>query len=167
MAEEIARWFAGLPKEWVVFIISMLPIVELRGAIPWALSPAMGPPLNWAAAFGIAFCGNLVPVVPILRYLGPGSDLLRRRSAAFDRFFSWLFARTRRRGRVVERYGAIGLALFVAIPLPVTGAWTGSVAAFIFGIPFGRALACIALGVAISGTIMTLASLGVFRLIGL
>ncbi|MCK4414040.1 MAG: small multi-drug export protein [Candidatus Eisenbacteria sp.] len=166
MTEQIAQWFAGLPKEWVVFVISMLPIVELRGAIPWALSPAMGPPLHWAAAFGIAFCGNLVPIVPILLYLGPGSDLLRRRSPQLDRFFTWLFERTRRRGRLVERYGAIGLTLFVAIPLPVTGAWTGSAAAFVFGIPFRRALPCVALGVVISGTIMTLASLGIFSLIG-
>jgi len=167
MTEQIAQWFAGLPKEWVVFLISTLPIVELRGSIPWALSPAMGPPLHWATAYGLSYVGNLLPIVPIVVYLGPLSKALSRRSRLAYRFFSWLFARTRRRGRLVERYGAIGLTLFVAIPLPVTGAWTGAMAAFIFGIPLRLALPCIALGVAIAGVIVTLASLGVLSLFGL
>ncbi len=167
MTEDVALWFGGLPKEWVVFCISMLPIVELRGAIPWALSPAMGPPLSWQMAYLIACVGNLVPLVPILLALGPVSEWLRRRSRLMDRFFTWLFARTRRRGKVVERYGAIGLILFVAIPLPVTGGWTGSAAAFVFGIPFAKALPCIVLGVLMAGVVVTLASMGTFHVLGL
>ena len=167
MTEQAAEWFSMLPKEYVVLVISMLPIVELRGAIPWALSPAMGPPLSWWHAYLLACVGNMVPLVPILAALGPVSDGLRRRSRLMDCFFTWLFARTRRRGRVVERYGALGLILFVAIPLPVTGGWTGTAAAFVFGIPFWRALACIATGVAIAGCVVTLAAAGVFHLIGL
>ncbi|MBD3235960.1 MAG: ligand-binding protein SH3 [Candidatus Eisenbacteria bacterium] len=167
MTEAIAHWFAGLPKEWVVFVIAMFPIVELRGAIPWALSPAMGPALSWLPAYLIAVVGNLVPIIPILLYLEPVSLYLRHRSRLADRFFGWLFARTRRRGRLVERYGPIGLTLFVAIPLPITGAWTGSVAAFVFGVPLRRALPCVLLGVLISGAIVTLASIGVFHLFGL
>jgi uncharacterized membrane protein len=167
MTECVAQWFAALPKEWVVFVISMLPIVELRGAIPWALSPAMGPALSWSNAYLIAVAGNLIPVIPILRFLEPVSLGLRRRGRLFDRFFTWLFARTRRRGRVVERYGAIGLTLFVAIPLPITGAWTGAMLAFLLGIPLRLALPCICLGVAIAGCVVTLASLGVFHMIGL
>jgi uncharacterized membrane protein len=167
VTEAIAQWFAALPKEWVVFVIAMFPIVELRGAIPWALSPAMGPALGWLPAYLIAVVGNLVPIVPILLYLEPVSRVLRQRFRLADRFFTWLFARTRRRGRVIERFGPIGLVLFVAIPLPVTGAWTGSVAAFVFGIPFRSALPCILLGVLIAGAVVTLASLGVFHLFGL
>ncbi|MCK4304280.1 MAG: small multi-drug export protein [Candidatus Eisenbacteria sp.] len=145
----------------------MLPIVELRGAIPWALSPAMGPPLSWWHAYLISCVGNMVPLIPILAALGPVSDALRRRSRLMERFFVWLFARTRRRGKLVERYGAMGLILFVAIPLPVTGGWTGSAAAFVFGIPFRLALPCIALGVAIAGCVVTLAAAGVFHVLGL
>ena len=167
MTEDIAQWFAMLPKEWVVFVIAMLPIVELRGAIPWALSPAMGPPLHWTVAFVMAWLGNMVPLIPILLGLGPASDWLRRRSRLMDRFFTWLFVRTRRRGKVIERYGALGLILFVAIPLPVTGGWTGSMAAFVFGIPFRKALPCVGIGVAIAGLIVTLATMGVFAVIGL
>lgn len=167
MTEALAQWFAGLPKEWVVFVIAMFPIVELRGAIPWALSPAMGPALGWMEAYAIAVVGNLVPIVPILLYLEPVSRGLRRRARLADRFFGWLFARTRRRGKLIERYGPIGLTLFVAIPLPVTGAWTGAVAAFVFGIPLRRALPCILLGVLIAGVVVTLASVGVLHLFGL
>ncbi len=167
MTEQIAQWFAGLPKEWVVLLIAMFPIVELRGAIPWALSPAMGPPLSWWSAYLISWVGNMVPLLPILAALGPISEWLRRRSRGMDRFFSWLFARTRRRGKVVERYGAMGLILFVAIPLPITGGWTGAVAAFVFGISFRWALPCIGLGVAIAGFVVTLATLGVVHILGI
>ena len=99
MTEQIAQWFDMLPKEWVVTVIAMLPIVELRGAIPWALSPAMGPPLPWWQAYALAWAGNMVPLVPLLILLGPVSDWLRRRSRLMERFFAWLFARTRRRGK--------------------------------------------------------------------
>jgi uncharacterized membrane protein len=77
-----------------------------------------------------------------------------------DRFFEWLFARTRKRSGALEKYGAIGLVLFVAIPLPVTGAWTGSAAAFLFGIPFRKAFPIILLGVMIAGGLVTAAVLG-------
>ena len=155
MTEQVAGWFAFLPKEAVVFIVATLPIVELRGAIPFALSSAMGPAMSWWSAYLLSCLGNMVPIVPILAALGPISDWLRRRSSLAERFFTWLFSRTRRRGRVVERYGALGLILFVAIPLPVTGGWTGAAAAFLFGVPFRKALPCIALGVMIAGGVVT------------
>jgi len=167
MVDAIAQWFAGLPKDWVVFAIAMLPVVELRAAIPWALSPAMGPALPWMRALLIAIAGNLVPVIPLLLLLDPISSALRRRSRLCERFFSWLFTRTRRRGKAVERYGAVGLAIFVGIPLPGTGAWTGAVAAFVFGIPFRRALPSITLGVLGAGIVVTLAALGILRVFGL
>jgi uncharacterized membrane protein len=123
-----------LPPEWVVFLMAMLPIVELRGAIPWALHPSGGA-MGWKEAYLLAVAGNMVPVVPLLALLGPISDFLSR--YRYTRwFFEWLFARTRRRGKVVEKYRALGLCLFVAIPLPVTGAWTGTAAALVFGVPF-------------------------------
>ena len=96
--------------------------------------------------------------MPLLLYLGPVSNFLRR-IGFMDRFFDWIFARTRKRSGALEKYGALGLVLFVAIPLPVTGAWTGSAAAFLFGIPFRKAFPLIVAGVAIAGAIVTVAVL--------
>ena len=78
-----------------------------------------------------------------------------------DRFFEKLFEKARKRaGGKIEKYEALGLTLFVAIPLPVTGAWTGCVAAFIFGIPKRLAIPAIALGVTIAGAVVTLVMTG-------
>ncbi|MFQ5600406.1 MAG: COG2426 family protein [Candidatus Krumholzibacteriia bacterium] len=154
---------SGLPPEVVTLVISMLPIVELRGAIPWAI---MIEGLGWPRAYVLSVLGNMIPVVPLLLFLGPVSDALRR-FRFMDRFFDWLFARTRRRSGAIERFGPIGLVLFVAIPLPVTGAWTGSAAAFVFGIPFRTAFPIVLMGVCIAGCVVTLAVLGGVSLGGL
>ncbi len=149
-----------IPRELFTVLIGMLPISELRGAIPYAL----GRGLSWQQAYFWAVLGNLIPVVPLLLFLEPISTFLSRKYHLWRRFFDWLFLRTRRRSRLVERYEAIGLIFFVGIPLPVTGAWTGSVAAFLFGIRFKYALPAIVLGVLLAGIVVTLASLGVITL---
>jgi len=151
-------WSAGIPKEVIIVGMAMLPILELRGAIPWALKFA--PQIPLVKTYLLAVGGNFIPVIPILLLLDPVSRFLRRASI-FDRFFRWLFARTRRRGKLIEKYEAIGLTLFVAVPLPVTGAWTGALAAFVFGIRFRWAVVCIGLGILLAGVVVTLASLGV------
>ena len=151
-------WLETVPKEMVIFGMAMFPIVELRGAIPWACTFAPTVPL--ATTYLLAVLGNFLPVIPILLLLGPVSQSLRK-VPIFDRFLTWLFARTRRRGRLVERYEAVGLAMFVAIPLPVTGAWTGALAAFIFGVRFRYAVVSIIVGILIAGAIVTLACKGV------
>jgi len=153
----------GLSPEAVTVVIAALPIIELRGAIPWALT--LGE-LSWGRAYLLAVLGNVLPVIPLLLYLGPVSAFLRR-LRFMDRFFEWLFARTRKRSGALEKYGAVGLVAFVAIPLPVTGAWTGSAAAFLFGIPFRKAFPLIVLGVGIAGFIVTAAVLGGVSLGGL
>jgi uncharacterized membrane protein len=167
MTDQIAHFFSGLPRELITVLIAMLPISELRGAIPWALAqPPLGGGLTWYQAYLYAVLGNAIPVVPLLLFLGPASNSLQR-YPIFERFFSWLFARTRRKGKVVERYQALGLMLFVAIPLPITGAWTGTVAAFIFGIRFRYALPAVIGGILIAGVVVTLASLGVISIFGI
>ena len=167
MAEQIAHVLSTLPREVVTVCIAMLPVSELRGAIPWALAPQpLGGGMSWPQAYVLAVLGNFIPVVPLLLFLGPASNWLRRYQL-FERFFQWLFARTRRRGRVVERYEALGLILFVAIPLPVTGAWTGTVAAFIFGVRFWYALPAVIAGILIAGCVVTMASLGLISIFGL
>ncbi len=144
----------ALPKDLKIFFMAMLPIVELRGALPYAI--CVSPEVWIPKAYLLAVLGNFVPVIPILLFLGPVSDFLRK-VPIFDRFFIWLFARTRKRAEIVEKYEAIGLTMFVAIPLPVTGAWTGALAAFIFGIRRRWAIPCIALGVMIAGLVVILA----------
>ncbi len=155
----LVQWMQGLPPELATFVIATLPISELRGAIPVALGVYKLP--VWSAVLW-AVLGNLAPLPIILKFLGPVSNFLRERWRIWDRFFNWLFARTRRRGeRYFEVYKEMGLVLFVAIPLPVTGAWTGCVAGFLFGLSPGRTFSLITLGVLIAATIVTAASLGV------
>jgi uncharacterized membrane protein len=104
----------------------------------------------------------------LLLFLGRVESYLRSWFSIFDSFFSWLFSRTRRRTKdKVEKYGALGLVPFVALPLPVTGAWTGVAAAYVFGIKFRYAFPAIALGVVIAGVIVTLASLGALSIAGI
>ncbi len=153
----------GFSKELVVLIISALPIFELRGALPVAITVFHFP---WYYALPLAIIGNLLPVPLILLFLDAISRFLSK-VGFFDRFLQWLFEHTRKRGRVVERYERIGLALFVAIPLPVTGAWTGSLAAVLFGLKFKHAFLSIFIGVFIAGIIVTCATVLGWTIFGL
>ena len=145
----------GFSKELVVLIIAALPIVELRGALPVAINLFN---FSWYYAFLLAIIGNLLPVPFILLFLDTASRLLSK-VAFFERILKRLFERTRRRGKIIERYERIGLMLFVAIPLPVTGAWTGSLAAVLFGLKFKHAFLSIFIGILIAGVIVTCLSL--------
>ena len=137
-----------------VIAIAASPISELRGAIPIAISLYNFP---WYSAFIIAIIGNLIPVPFILLLLNFVSKLLRKISI-FEKLLNWLFERIRRRGKVIERYKYIGLALFVAIPLPITGAWTGSIVAVLLGLKFRHSFLSIFIGIIISGVIVTCAT---------
>jgi uncharacterized membrane protein len=135
----------GLPRELVIVAISTLPIFELRGALPIAINVFN---LPWQQALLLAIIGNLIPVPLLLLFFGTISRRLKRG-------FNWLSEVTRRRGQLVERYKKLGLVLLVAIPLPVTGAWTGSLVATISDIDFKHAMLCILTGVCIAGGIVT------------
>ncbi len=141
-----------------VVITAMLPLVELRGAIPVAIGAYHLPPL---LALGLAVVGNLVPVVVLLLILDRATAWLRALHPRVDHWFGWFFARTHHRHSAkFERWGSLALMLFVAVPLPLTGAWTGALLAYVFGIKFNHALVFIGAGVLIAGVIVTLASLG-------
>jgi len=150
---KIARWLheRGIPGDIVVVIIATLPIVELIGAIPVAMH-LFDMPIP--RSYILCVIGNIIPVPFILLLLGPVSRFLRKLKI-FDRFFGWLFARTRRRSETIRKYEELGLIIFVAIPLPVTGAWTGSLAAFLFGLRFWPSFFCALAGVCIAGVIVT------------
>jgi uncharacterized membrane protein len=155
--EKIARWMEekGLSQTVSVAAISTLPIVELRGAVPVGIVAFKMP---WWKVYLVAVVGNMLPIPFILLLLGPVSNFLMR-FAIGKKFFDWLFARTRRKSADVEKYEELGLMIFVAVPLPVTGGWTGAMAAFLMGLPFWKSMLFILLGVMIAGVIMTILSL--------
>lgn len=148
----------AIPGWLMTMIVAALPISEVRGAIPLAIGVYGFSPLQ---AYLLSVIGNLLPVIPLLLFLGPVSDFLRRFTVG-DLFFSWLFARTRSKYiKDHENFGLTALAIFVAVPLPMTGAWTGCAIAFLLGFRFWPAFAAIAAGVLVAGVVVTAAVMGV------
>lgn len=137
----------------IVFGASALPVIELRGAIPLGIFIYDLPPL-WV--FFVAVLGNFLVIPFILFFLKYISEFLMHRFYFFNRMLNYVFSRTRAHHlHKFEKWEHWALLVLVAIPLPFTGAWTGAVAAFIFGIPFKRSLVLIFLGVVIAGIIVT------------
>lgn len=140
-----------------VFLMAAAPIWELRGSIPTGMF-AMN--LPWPEVFIVSLLGNIFPVPFILLLLDPVSKSLSR-IKFLERLLNWIFQRTRRQSSLVEKYKRIGLMLFVAVPLPGTGAWTGALIAFLLGMSLKKAFWPIALGVLVAGVIvLTLCLLG-------
>ena len=157
MKEHLIEWIVGcmsLPLATVA--LATLPILELRGALPVAL--LWPDPLPLWKAYPLAVFGNMLPIPFIIWLLEPATNFLRRWKLG-DRFVEWLFARTRRRGKNIEKYEMWGLITFVAIPLPVTGAWTGSLAGHLFGLRWYKTLLACFVGVCIAGVVMSLLSI--------
>jgi uncharacterized membrane protein len=154
IAEAIFEALNGLPwwGKWLSTIaISMLPIVELRGALPAAVKVFH---IDWGLAYLLAVFGNMVPV-PFLLMFYPAVERFLRRFSFMARFFDRLNARAKRKGKnKVKLWGELGLVFFVAIPLPVTGAWTGTLIAYLFDLNRFRAFFAILAGVLIAGLIM-------------
>lgn len=152
-----------MTPEIITLLISMLPISELRGAIPIAIGIYN---MQASMAFFWAVLGNIIPIIFILL----GLDLLINkflihRIYILNRFFVWLFERTRRKhSKKFERWRDLALVILVAIPLPFTGAWTGALAAFVFGVPIKRAFPLIILGVLIAGIIVSCVTVGIINL---
>jgi uncharacterized membrane protein len=144
-----------------IFLTAMTPIGELRASIPLGLSILHQP---WFLVFVISVIGNMIPPVFIL-WLFPGfSNWLMSHSKLMNKFLTWLFERTRKKAHdKIEKYGDLALIIFVAIPLPNTGAWTGTLAAWLFGIPLKRALPNVFYGVLIAGVIVTLVTAGLIN----
>ncbi|RLF68676.1 MAG: ligand-binding protein SH3 [Thermoplasmata archaeon] len=140
--------------KWLsTIIIAMLPIIELRGALP-AATNVFG--LEWGPAILLSIIGNMLPIPFIMIFFGKVERFLRR-WRVFNLFFDRLFASTRRKGkRKMQVWGDVGLILFVAIPLPVTGAWTGALAAYLLKLERKKALLSIFVGVVVAGFIVTL-----------
>jgi uncharacterized membrane protein len=145
-------------QEIITILMGAMPISEVRGAIPLAVAAFHFSALK---AYCLAVLGNLLMIVPALFFLHKLSDFLMHRVYFINRFLTWLFERTRRLHQDHfhhYRWAPLALFIFVAIPLPMTGAWSGVVAAFIFGIPFWRSVLSISLGVLAAGLLVLIAS---------
>lgn len=141
-----------------VMLCSMIPIIELRGAIP--LGAALGMP--WWLNYICAVVGNMIPVPFILLFIKKIITWMTScRVKMFNKIGGWLTRKAEKNRERIEKYSFWGVCLFVAIPLPVTGAWTGSLVAAVIDMKFWKALLSCLLGVMIAGVIMTLASYGV------
>lgn len=145
--------------EILTVLIAASPVLELRGALPFALSKGM--PL--VKSYLLAVTGNMLPVIPLfwgIRYLLDKS----RKIVFIDNRLNWWFSRVEKKSEIVRTYGALGLIFFVAIPLPTSGAWTGMLIAGLLKFRFLKTVLCVLAGVLISGLIVAAASEGVIKL---
>jgi uncharacterized membrane protein len=149
MLEPITGFLKGYPNEVILVVLAALPISELRGSIPFGLMMGMAP----LKTFILSVLGNSAIIIPTLFLLEPVSSRLRR-FRLWRRFFDWLFEKTREKSDLIEKYEALGLMLFVAVPLPMTGAWSGCIAASLFKIKFRYAFPAIFLGVVEAGLVV-------------
>ncbi len=144
----------------LTMLVSMIPVVELRGGIPFGVAAGL-PEL---AAFLAAVLGNLIPVPFIIVYIRRIFQWMRRRIPRLNRLVDALERKAHLKGQKVNKYKYLGLMLFVAIPLPGTGAWTGSLAAAFLDMPLRKALPSVILGVLIAGMAVSILSYGVVSL---
>ena len=145
-------------KELGVFLCSMVPVIELRGAIPlgWATN------IPWWLTYLLAVAGNMLPVPFILLLIRQVLTVMEKMPIKFVRAFAaWLRRKAEKNTDKIQRFGFWGLCFFIAIPLPVTGAWTGSLVAATIRMNFWRAMLSALLGVMIAGVIVTLICSGV------
>lgn len=164
MTEAIKEFFLEkVGKELCVFLCSMIPIIELRGAIPMgaAFDATIGGMPFWFT-YILSVAGNMVPVPFILLFI---KKIIRWMSASkvkfFNKFANFLLNKAEKKRDKIEKYSFWGVCLFVAIPLPATGAWTGSLVAAMIDMKFWKALLSCLIGVMIAGVIMTVISYGV------
>ena len=141
-------------------LVSMVPIVELRGGLP--IGVALG--LPYPVAFTAAVIGNLLPAPFIVVYIRRIFQWMRRHMSKLDGLVDSLEKKAHLKGQKVSKYKYLGLLLFVAIPLPGTGAWTGSLAAAFLDMPLRKALPSIFAGIVIAGIAISILTFGVASL---
>ncbi len=147
----------------ITFLTAMVPVIELRGAIPYGVLAGLSVPV----AFVISVIGNLVPIPFAVLFTRKVFEWLRSINEFFDRIVRWFEAKADRNKEKVLRYEFWGLVLLVAIPLPGTGAWTGALVAAMMDMRIKRAMPAIALGVLIAGIIVTTITYGAGALLSL
>ena len=156
-------------KYVVCFLISMVPLIELRGAVPYALSSQMGGPLPLLPAYAICIIGNMLPV-PFIYFFARKVLEWGKDKKYIGRFFTFCLEKGEKGGKKLQDKAGhgffIALLLFVGIPLPGTGAWTGTLAASILNLRFKESIVAVMLGVILAGVIMGLVATGIFNTAG-
>ena len=146
-------------EEWQILLMSAVPFTELRLTIPLAIALCIEP----LKAFFLACTGNFLPIIPLLLLLEPMTKIIAK-IPILDKILNSIITRTRSKGEQVEKYGALGLLLFVAVPLPGTGVYSAAILAFLFGIRFWYSFISLTLGMLVAGVVVTLASAGIMEI---
>ena len=149
-------WFVNMSPEWAVFLISMIPITELRASIPIGIE--IYGVVAWKVWL-IAVLGDFIPAVVILYLLPVLRDWIMKNKFLGKVLTHQLKKAEKKFAGKYERYGLLGLIVFVGIPLPFTGSWTGSLAAVVFNLPFKKSAPMIFVGVCVAATLVTLITL--------
>ena len=157
MAETIANWFVTtfegtLAREWIVFLVSLLPILELRGGIIAGFAMNM----EWLPTFIIAYIGNILPIPFILLFI-----------RYIFKVVKWCERRAEQKSEQIRKYAYWGVFLFVAVPLPGTGAWMGALISALLGMDPKKTFPVIMLGVLTAGIIVSVLSFGLLGSLGL
>lgn len=139
-----------------IFILSLMPIIECRGAIPYGIFNGM----DLISVVLLSFLGNVFPVPFILLLMKKIEDIIINKNKILRKIFVKYIENLRKRSKkTIEKYGFYGLIIFIAIPLPGTGAWTGSLVAYLFGMKLKHAIPAILIGVAIAVFITTITTI--------
>ena len=156
-------WLTGtdIGKMCATFFISMLPVGELRAGLPYGIAQGLEYPLALMAAL----LGNMIPVPFIIVYIKRIFEWMRKHMPRMNALVTKIENRAHLKGETAEKYGHWGLLLFVAIPLPGTGAWTGALIAALLNIRTSKAVPVILIGVCIAAAIMTLITYGVIHIV--
>ena len=148
----------SISSEVYIFLVSMLPVLELRAAIPIGAATHV----NIYLCYFISVIGNLLPIPFILIFIKKIIEYMSHsRISAFNKVANFLISKAEKRSDKVNKYSLFGLFLFVAIPIPGTGAWTGALIAALMEMRFKKSFISIAAGVLVAGLIMCAASYGV------
>lgn len=162
MTEILVNFFSQFPAQLSVFLMAMTPIGELRLALPMGIAAYHLP--IWQVVI-LSIVGNMIPATIILLFAPAFHRYLEKSHGWMHKMWMKYLARAQRKfAGDYAKWGLIGLAIFVGIPLPMTGAWTGSVAAFVFGLPFSKSWAAIFAGVVMAATIILFTTLGVVKI---
>lgn len=160
---ELLNWLETTQSGEFVFtlLVSMIPVVELRGGIPFGVAAGLSVPMAYLAAV----IGNLIPVPFIIVYIRRIFQWMRRHMPRLDSMVDKLEQKAHLKGATITRYKYLGLAIFVAIPLPGTGAWTGALAAAFLDMPLRRAMPAVIGGVLVAGVLISILTFGVASII--
>ncbi len=161
MINSLFNSLAGVDPALAVFLVSMVPGIELRGGVP--LGVAFG--MDWVEVCGISLLGNLVPI-PLVIVFGRYLARLLESSGICSDWIASYRKKVMSKSKYVQKYGPWGLMLFVGIPIPGTGVWTGSILALMMNLRMKKAIPAMLAGMLIACVIMSLGSFGVAGIVG-